>query len=216
MFGGTAVLALRARKPTWSQWYNAGIISGMSMTGYVLGSYQRLSAHVKYLHSIQDRSGYAEAIKNIETRIGITNTQSKGPCISLVEKTKSDQDDFGLLCYFYVQLDHAKNPLETHNTKPLVLPGSATMNEPPPPQTQKALGKWDEIRKASSNSTPSSSWDALRQDHEKQQIKNPTNDPKRSDDYGSRAVTAMVDTASETREPVDSDKYAKSGDRYSR
>ncbi|KAF9532018.1 hypothetical protein CPB83DRAFT_848196 [Crepidotus variabilis] len=204
LFGSTAVIGLRLRKPKWSHWHSAGVISTMAVTGYFLGSFQKLSAHVRYLHSLQDPAGYAEAIRNIETRIGITNGQTRGPSISLIEKPQARSTDDS----------------EPPEAKPLILPGSAATSEAPKPQTQKALGKWEQIRKNNNNSAHVSSWDALRQKHEKEAVKiSPKNQPTLpvEDKFkGSQPPVPMLDSASEAHEAVDIDRYAASTDRYSK
>lgn len=177
------------RKPSWPQLRMLGVATGTAFGSLALGNALTLKSHFDFVRSLNNTAGFAGAIDRIQKQAGLP--QPNGPIIQrryeigegLHGNTEEQQGHFpSFSIYPSFQLTF-KYP-EFTQTLPM-----AESPPPPPPQQQQEQSqsqgsaqdrhpssKWDQIRAANAAASTSSTWDALRQKHEKSQAQKPGND----------------------------------------
>lgn len=140
--------------------------TGFTLFGYLFGQAVANTQHYSFVRSIQDPIGFGRAMENIQTQIG--GHIPKGPY--LIRQVEDDNPErvhppgFGTFPPTTSQIpDFGDWFPEPQRPKP-----AESMVQTPP--VVKPESKWDQIRTANSRSAGNSSWDALRQSHEKTQL----------------------------------------------
>jgi hypothetical protein len=107
----------------------------------------RLRAHSEFVKSLEDRNGFIKSLSNVDRRLGGAGS------------TKAYLDEANIQ-------EAVRFPEAGQSSSQLTSPESATATA-----TNSPLNRWDEIRKANARgSAQNSSWDALRQNHERNRV----------------------------------------------
>jgi len=105
----------------------------------------RLRAHAEFVKSLEDRKGFMKSLSNVDRRLGGA------------ESTRAYIDEANMQ-------EAVRFPGQSNSE--LTSPDTETATP-----TNSPLNRWDEIRKANArNSARNSSWDALRQNHERDRV----------------------------------------------
>jgi hypothetical protein len=146
----------------------ASVAASLGIAGYAIGKFSMLKAHAEFLRSIEHPRGFAKAVRNIESRSGLLNQQTRGPKFT---STWADDIQEG------ISFESKGLALAALNYYTSILPESASTAFPgnatakdTPQLPGRAQSKWDEIRMANSNASTSTTWDKLRQKHEKSTV----------------------------------------------
>ncbi|THV04849.1 hypothetical protein K435DRAFT_961581 [Dendrothele bispora CBS 962.96] len=153
-FGVLALVAIRGRGFSFPQRIFA--ITSAVTVGHLLPATTASLKFRSYANSLDDPQGVVQALKHV-------NEKARLPM--------GDESDFSVDSQF-AEIPAASSP--SSDTSSQVQPrtqGSTTA------EIQKSPSKWDEIRALNSNKAPVSSWDALRQKHERAQIPASTGTP---------------------------------------
>ncbi|KAG6897344.1 hypothetical protein C0992_002270 [Termitomyces sp. T32_za158] len=140
-------IAFAFRKPSWSPTRTYAFLVTSTLGGSLAGQALMLSAHINFLRSLENPSGFVQAIDNIR------KNSSLGPTI-----TRSDSK---------WAVDTDPTPTESSRPRPST-PDNPSANPP---------SKWDQIRAANVRPSTNSSWDALRQNHERTSVSSVSSDP---------------------------------------
>ncbi|KAF8974013.1 hypothetical protein BDZ97DRAFT_1777987 [Flammula alnicola] len=189
VLGAVAATALiySFRSPKWNQVKSAATIFTFGFGGYGFGKMAFLSAHFNYLRSIENPHGFQKAMEHVQAQVGAPKAG-----IIIERPYEISPDD--------LDPDHTPD-----NESQLILPTASDSQSGKAP-AQKPHTKWDEIRAANNRTAQNSSWDSLRQKHEREAVK-----PKANED-------SLWDVDAPA-EKVDTDQYASSdahdaGDKY--
>ncbi|KAF8642402.1 hypothetical protein AX16_009668 [Volvariella volvacea WC 439] len=145
--GVAAPLVLAARRPSWSNARVYTLLSAASLTGFMVGRALALHAHVKFVRSIQDPAGFSRALENVQNNSGVF--VPRGPEI-VRQYSESPPEDH----------EPALDSWVTQSAKP-------DAKEAPPTKQSASTSRWEEIRAANSPIAKDSSWDRIRQNHER-------------------------------------------------
>ncbi|RDB28817.1 hypothetical protein Hypma_015432 [Hypsizygus marmoreus] len=163
LVGGVAAIPLlyTVRKPTWSNARSYIFLTTASFAGFVIGHALSLTAHFNFVRSIENPDGFSQAMDNIQKNTGSFAPQ--GPVI--VRQGRK------------IEVDHDPDapPLDS---SPTPAPSSAPTDSLTP---IKPATKWDEIRALNARAASNSSWDALRQRHERARVPAPSSSPSEDD-----------------------------------
>ncbi|KAF8976448.1 hypothetical protein BDQ17DRAFT_1441108 [Cyathus striatus] len=135
--GMGVTLAYAFRRRRWNNLRIGLFVLFGSVVGNGLGQFAHLAAHLNFVQSIQNLTGFEFALSNIRKETGIPF--SRGPVI-LRYSVQNQSDDASAEDASYL-------PVAT--------------------QQQKQVSKWDELRAINEHATKRSSWDTLRQQHER-------------------------------------------------
>jgi len=147
------------RKPSWSNARTYLFLTSASFAGFAIGHVLSLSAHFNFVRSIEYPVGFSQAMDNIQRNLG--GFVPHGPVI--VRKGEK----------WAVDHDPEAPALDLDPVATRTLPGDTPTSPPTKPPS-----KWDQIRAANTRGASNSSWDALRQNHERARMDNPNEDPK--------------------------------------
>jgi len=139
-----------------------GIATGSAFGSLALGNGLTLNSHFNFVRSLNNPGGFARAIEHIEKQSG--RPLPAGPVI-----TRKYDIEEGL--HGNTDAPQVLLPPEPVAERTPQLPQPDTSEEPARPSS-----KWDQIRANAATST-SSSWDALRQKHEKSRLQKPNTVP---------------------------------------
>ncbi|KIM48116.1 hypothetical protein M413DRAFT_439827 [Hebeloma cylindrosporum] len=141
-------LVFRFRNPKWTplKFHAVNVTAGLG--GFAFGRLAVISAHYKYFCSIENPGGFGKAMENIQSEVG-------APKLGLV-------------------MSRAYQPSSDDNQTPddglqLILPSSNSESSKPKP-SDKERSKWEQIRAANNRTARNSSWDSLRQKHERETV----------------------------------------------
>jgi len=148
-------LVYAIRRPNWSKPRSYLLLTTASFAGFVIGHVMSLSAHYNFVRSIENPAGFSQAIDNIQKNTG--SFPPPGPVI-IRQGGK-----------WAVDHDPDAPPLDT---------SPVTREQPATPTTTvasdthpiKPVSKWDQIRAVNSRLSTNSSWDAIRQNHERARV----------------------------------------------
>ncbi|KAF8168010.1 hypothetical protein B0H34DRAFT_670296 [Crassisporium funariophilum] len=155
-FGATA---LSVRKK-WSLFKGGPIIVFAGMFGRLLGEAAEAAAHGRYLSSITNPDGYRRAMENIQQELGVTSP-SRSLVISRLYTLSQEGDPMD-----QTQADYLRSTMTGPNSSPETKVISSDESS-----SQKPLSKWDQIRVANSRTASNSTWDSIRQQHERERVK---------------------------------------------
>ncbi|KAG5654105.1 hypothetical protein H0H81_007519 [Sphagnurus paluster] len=124
--------------------------------GFLIGHVMSISAHYNFVRSIENPEGFSQALDNIQKNTG--SFPPNGPIIVRQGgKWAVDHD---------AEVPVLENGSHGESSP---VPSTQTPTKDPVPSI-KPMSKWDQIRAANSRTTPHSSWDALRQNHERARV----------------------------------------------
>jgi len=167
------------RNPKWSQLKTHAVNVTAGLGGFTFGRLAVISAHYNYLCTIENPDGFSKAMENVQSKLGAPKA---GLVIARTYQPALPDDAY---------------PNQTpDDSLQLMLPSSNSESSPSKPGlTDKERSKWEQIRAANNRTVHSSSWDTLRQKHERENVKHRSEMRSWDDDGG---------------EKVDADKYATS------
>ncbi|KAG5648069.1 hypothetical protein DXG03_007104 [Asterophora parasitica] len=148
------------RRRNWGLPRTALFLLPVSFVGFVAGHVASITAHYNFVRSIEDPEGFSQAMLNIQKHTG--SYPPPGPTI--VRQGGK----------WAVDHDADTPPIHTleQHTSPMPsmisdasAPSSSLAATPPAPPS-----KWDQIRAVNSRTSTNSSWDALRQNHERTRV----------------------------------------------
>ncbi|KAG6829383.1 hypothetical protein H0H92_004651 [Tricholoma furcatifolium] len=147
-------LAFAFRRPSWTQTRTYAFGFASVLGGSLAGQAMSLSSHLRFIRSLEDPSGFGQAIENIQKNSGMP--VPPGPTIVMTgSKWAVDSDP---------------PPPETSTTESITPSASVSDTAKPSMNPQ---SKWDQIRAGNSRTSTQSSWDALRQNHERSRVPSP-------------------------------------------
>ncbi|KNZ71446.1 hypothetical protein J132_09900 [Termitomyces sp. J132] len=123
------------RRPSWSPLRTCSFFAASTLCGSFTGHTMAISAHVTFVRSLEDPSGFAQALENIRKDSGVY--APSGPTIVRSGSQWS---------------------VNAADPSPIERP---SINPP---------SKWDQIRAVNARTSTNSSWDALRQRHERTRV----------------------------------------------
>ncbi|KAF9473119.1 hypothetical protein BDN70DRAFT_966806 [Pholiota conissans] len=144
------------RSPKWvTNTKRATLTFTLPFAGYSIGKISLLSAHFKYLNSIENPHGFQQAMEQIQAQAGAPKAG-----IIMERPYHMSPDD--------MTPDEISN--KVHPPVPqIVLPNPSETQLSTPAKSPHT--KWDEIRAANAVSVQNSTWDRLRQQHERKDLK---------------------------------------------
>ncbi|KAL9716156.1 hypothetical protein Ac2012v2_000601 [Leucoagaricus gongylophorus] len=148
------------RKPSWSQLRLLGLVGSTAIGSTVLGNAYVVKSHFDFVRSLDNPGGFSRAVDHIQKQSGLSLPSS--PII--VRKYNTEEDLHGNIenSQEFASLD------PTAETSP-DCQSTQTQNSSPGTEARPS-SRWDQIRTANATTTASSSWDALRQQHEKTHV----------------------------------------------
>ncbi|KAK7463677.1 hypothetical protein VKT23_005617 [Stygiomarasmius scandens] len=169
-FGALALFAIRGRGFSFPR--RAFAITSAVTIGHLFPATAASFKFRSYAKSLDDPQSVVQALKHVHQKARLPI---------------DDESEFS-----------SDAPFETP-----VSTNASSVSQPPLPQntaaeTQKSSSKWNEIRALNSNKAPASSWDVLRQKHERTQVPSSSPTPQSVDSDSERAraqadFDAMVD-----------------------
>ena len=128
---------------------------------------RQITVHLNYLHDIENPDGYKRAMENVQKILPIHHRRS----VVLTRDYQISPDAFPQATSEHGMITSPSLDMASADI-------SAESLDSPSSSTEKS--KWDQIRAANSRTAQGSTWDALRQQHEKVRIK--PNPQDRGDD----------------------------------
>jgi len=161
----TATYGLFYRRPPWS-FHRVALLTGFAtITGLLYGQFKRVQAHVTFVKSLEDRASFMTALENVNKR-----TSGFEPVLTEAAHQRRDPDT-----------ETAFPERTAESTSDNYWPEREVDAQSKGPTSP--FRRWDEIRAASTRSVAqSSSWDALREKHERDRVRNSKNNEKHSDE----------------------------------
>ncbi|KAI0094765.1 hypothetical protein BDY19DRAFT_41156 [Irpex rosettiformis] len=171
--GATVLTASYGRfikRPPWSINRMVGISSGANVLGFLIGQVKRASAHQQFIKSLDDRQAF------VDTLIQIAGGEPSAPQLPGRTTTAAyPKDDAGVATTPRQDEDFADS---SWPNDPNIAPRSSSPTQPPPvapiAEHPQVISRWDEIRAVNAHAGKSSTWDVLRQTHERRQIPDST------------------------------------------
>ncbi|KAJ3547577.1 hypothetical protein NMY22_g1583 [Coprinellus aureogranulatus] len=168
---GASYAAQRAQPIPRATGRAAGIVFFGALTGRAIGSALAVYSHYRFIDQIRDPEGFTKAMENIQQRIGPSGPGILGSSQPVILKrstefesatsSSSASPDFPPVPDGFSQPQPVSDLVAT--TQNL----STSPSQPPQPPRETT---WDRIRKANGNGVNQSSWDSIRQNHEKAQM----------------------------------------------
>ncbi|KAG6888677.1 hypothetical protein C0995_006667 [Termitomyces sp. Mi166 len=167
-------ITLALRRPSWSPLRTYAFLAASTLIGNFGGQAMTVSAHFNFIRSLENPSGFAQALENIQK-----NSGSAVPPGLIIRAVGSGSK-------WAIDTD----PIETSPTLSSIPDIQKPSINPP--------SKWDQIRAANARPSTNSSWDALRQSHERTRVPSMTSAPdsiafQRSRDEDRAAEQAKFD-----------------------
>ncbi|KAF8898644.1 hypothetical protein BD779DRAFT_1484933 [Infundibulicybe gibba] len=157
--GGLAALPLvfAFRRMRWSNTRMYLFVSASTLAGFLAGQTLCLAAHFKFVRSIENPIGFSQAMTNIQSTLGGKVPQSpiivrQGEKVAVGHDMLPIDGNYPNLFVFHIQYSASSDAHPQPTPPPLVTPPSS---------------KWDQIRALNSRTAGHSSWDTLRQNHER-------------------------------------------------
>ncbi|CAL1695492.1 unnamed protein product [Somion occarium] len=131
--------------------------------GLVWGQLQRAKAHWNFAHELENPTNFAKALQNVNYRTGGTQplgwtlpgAQAEAKPAGEGQNVEGQPNESGWASEPHVVTDTPDQ----------------TSNRPPSPTPSRPRSRWEEIRAANTRGTAhASSWDAVRQQHERERI----------------------------------------------
>ncbi|KDR85086.1 hypothetical protein GALMADRAFT_52070, partial [Galerina marginata CBS 339.88] len=127
-------------------------------TGYTLGKVSMLNAHYNYVRSLENPAGFGKAMENVQAKLG-----GLVPPSFIIERAYEPSPD-----------DPNQIP-DTESRIILPTPSDSAATNTDQTSAQPTLSRWDQIRKINNQTAHNSSWDIIRQRHERDTVKSSKN-----------------------------------------
>lgn len=172
LVGGGASYAAQRTQPKWTAGRTASFVFLGALTGRAIGSALAVYSHYKFIDQLKEPTGFSKAMENIQQRMGPGGPIRGTP---IILKRPDSASTSGL--------DYPPIPDGFSQPQPNFDSGEATPVAAIPPSSQQPQQPqettWDRIRKANGNGANQSSWDTIRQSHEKAQMqRRPDSNPQ--------------------------------------
>ncbi|TFK41066.1 hypothetical protein BDQ12DRAFT_678831 [Crucibulum laeve] len=188
VFAGTG-LAFKFRRPQWTNGRIGLFVLFGAIMGNTIGVLADFKAHLSFVRSIQDPAGFSQAMDTIQKQIG--GPIGRGPTIPRpFEELQSSGEQPN-----QERMNREQESFASSTNPPVSKP--STMPEPVASPAAASTSKWDQIRATNARKAGSSSWDNLRQQHERTTIPRSPGGGSGSD---SVAASANNDRAAEQAE----------------
>jgi hypothetical protein len=173
----------------WSRGKQLASLFGLGVVGHASGKLYCGVAHLNYVRSLDHPYGFQKAINDVQAQVGAPKTGRRLTFQWLYEVSPDDID-----------------PDEQNGTSSnLVLDINSESQQTHDPPVSRPKSKWDEIRSANNGTARNSTWDTIRQQHEKTGAK----------DSSKKDETLWIDNpAGQADRYATPDTYDK-GDKYS-
>ncbi|TEB39285.1 hypothetical protein FA13DRAFT_1725271 [Coprinellus micaceus] len=163
VLGAGAAYGAKRTQPKWTTGRTASFVFLGALTGRAIGSALAVYAHYRFIDQIREPEGFSKAMDNIQQRMG---TPRVGGAPIIIKRPNNDtssssSSEFPPMPDGFSQPQPVTDRLETAPVPPM-------STSPPSQHLQETT--WDRIRKANGNGASQSSWDTIRQNHEKAQI----------------------------------------------
>ncbi|EAU93064.1 hypothetical protein CC1G_06784 [Coprinopsis cinerea okayama7 len=142
-----AVSGYSLRHRSWGAARLGGVVFFSALTGRAVGSAYAVFSFYRFLNGLENPDGFARALENVQHRL-----EQPG---AIPAPQQSQDDSFSTPVYPETASSSPSSP-----AAPPAAPTSA----------------WDRIRAANAQQTQQSSWDALRQSHERSRVPRPPQD----------------------------------------
>jgi len=146
--------AYMVRRPHWSSYRTVSFTVLAGVVGYNIGLFIKMNNHARFVQAMDNPAGFAHALDNVQTRFGF---KMDGPRLYIIHSgpTLDDSDKDHQVLPASEMLSNSSEPVP---------------DSPSTPETAKHQSTWDQIRAANSHTARSSSWDVLRQSHERARV----------------------------------------------
>lgn len=167
--GTTLGYGYSVARPRWSRAKLAWCSGAATLIGIVFGQVRQALAHRQFAEALENPAGFMEALHNVDSRLG-GNGQLGFTLVRL-------RNDAAHLDNPPASQEHGPEMVSEENWKK-----SWSHSNPPDaasPQATQPQNRWEEIRAANARSVGyASSWDAIRQRHERNRLPNSTSSPR--------------------------------------
>ncbi|KAJ3568795.1 hypothetical protein NP233_g5470 [Leucocoprinus birnbaumii] len=147
------------KKPSWSRLRTLGVAGGIGIGSIAVGNGLTLKSHLDFVRSLDNPGGFSRALDRIQKQSNLALPSS--PVI--VHRYKIEEELHGNT------VDHQEFVQPEITAEPVT---QSTIQTPSASSETRPKSQWDQIRAANAAKTTSSSWDALRQRHEKPRVQN--------------------------------------------
>ncbi|KAI0348502.1 hypothetical protein BDW22DRAFT_1350728 [Trametopsis cervina] len=161
------------RNPRWPVNRTVGICSGANVFGFLFGQVKRASAHQHFFNSLENKEGFLTALRDMAGEGPVplpANPTSVYPLADKPEQrnTAPSNNEDAIESTWATTDQNPNNPSPVVPTRPS--PAPSPIGENP-----RVSSRWDQIRAANAKGGKTSTWDALRQGHERNQTSNSDN-----------------------------------------
>ncbi|GBE78231.1 hypothetical protein BKA93DRAFT_793771 [Sparassis latifolia] len=168
--GGTAAGYTRFyRKPPMSINRSVIISTVAAFLGSVYGQFRRAKAHWNFTKALDDPAAFSQALQNVNQRTGGTT-----PLTWTLQRAKEVPQREDVHGNNTSQNPDAWAPDADQGASAVTVASGSILKptqQPASESTSKSHSRWEDIRTANArNAAQSSSWDVLRQSHEREQI----------------------------------------------
>lgn len=177
-FLGTVAYSQVFARPRWKLPKLVTIGTFMGFSSYTFGFNQKLSAHFKFARSLENPKGFNQALRNVNTRLGgpeqfpfgVPERREELMSVTLGPGVTSLSKDTNV----NASAHETTEPNEGWNASP----SQDGLDQNQAQQTrqgavQRSPSKWDEIRTANNKTGAPTSWDLIRQSHERNKMPPP-------------------------------------------
>lgn len=195
------------KNPKWSRGRQLASLFGLGVVGHATGRLYCGVAHLNYVRSLDHPYGFQKAINDVQAQVGTPKTGRRLTFQWHYEVSPDDIDpeeqiSTSTYCPHWIHLIHSLTFITGSN---LVLDINSESQQTNGPPVSRPKSKWDEIRSANNGAARNSTWDTIRQQHEKKGTK----------DLSKKDETLWIDNPTgQTDRYATPDTYDK-GDKYS-
>jgi len=194
---GTIIFGSRFAKPRWKAIRLTAVGSMASVGGFAIGFQQTLDAHFRFIRSLENPAGFNRALQNINIRLGGSTpwnygvpTKEDAFLISMDEAKSSPRTE-------YKSQEPQDNEINMWDSSLVPAASSGSTSKVASSHSQAVpspSGRWDQIRAANNKKGPVSSWDVIRQNHERNHINASGDSQSQDSDHDGSAFEAKEDT----------------------
>ncbi|KAG2044746.1 hypothetical protein BDR03DRAFT_937151 [Suillus americanus] len=161
-------------RPRWSHTKLTWGSGAATLIGMVFGRVRQVLAHKQFTEALENPAGFIEALRNVDRRLG--GDGQLGFTLARIRKDAAHVDTASSGS----SQEHGPEMVSEENWKKSWPHSNAP--DAASPQAAQPKNRWEEIRAANARSSGyASSWDTIRQRHERDRLPNstssPTNDP---------------------------------------
>ncbi|KAG1881766.1 hypothetical protein C8R48DRAFT_682144 [Suillus tomentosus] len=166
--GATLGYGYSMARPRWSHAKLAWGSGAATAIGLVFGGVRQVLAHRQFTEALENPAGFIEALRNVDRRLG--GDGQLGFTLSRIRKDAARLDNTATSG---TSQEHGPEMVSEENWG-----ASLPHSDAPSPQVTQPKNRWEEIRAANARSAGYvSSWDTIRQRHERNRLPYPTSSP---------------------------------------